>query len=157
CLGGGTLARAGLLRGRRATAFPSAAATLSAEGAVYTGEPVEIDGRIVTGRDPESALEFARSLVRVLAAGRARRAGSRRLERGRIHDGDPYLAPPAGRGRSRRGPRALLRLELPGRERGGGGRGDFGRRDAERDRLPRLRRARGARLGNSRRVRGGGV
>ncbi len=67
CLGTGTLARAGLLRGRRATGFPSAAAVLASEGAYVTGAPVEIDGRVVTGRDPGSSEEFADTLVRLLS------------------------------------------------------------------------------------------
>jgi len=66
CLGVGTLARAGLLRGKRAAGHPRAAGALAAGGAVATGEPVEIDGRIVTGRDPAAASEFADTLVRVL-------------------------------------------------------------------------------------------
>lgn len=67
CLGVGALAGAGLLRGRRATAHASARGFLAAAGAYLTSEPVEIDGRVVTGRDPLAAPEFAETLVRVLS------------------------------------------------------------------------------------------
>ena len=72
CLGVGTLARAGLLREKRAAGHPRAAAALAEGGAFATGEPVEIDGRVVTGRDPAAASEFADTLVRVLRLSTAR-------------------------------------------------------------------------------------
>jgi protease I len=75
CLGVGTLARAGLLRGKRATAHAGARRELEAGGAIVTDEPVEIDGRVVTARDPAAASEFADTLVRVLRLS-AERAGS---------------------------------------------------------------------------------
>lgn len=67
CLGVGALAGAGLLRNRRATGHAGARAALESGGAYVTQEPVEIDGRVVTGRDPAAAAEFAETLVRVLS------------------------------------------------------------------------------------------
>ncbi len=66
CIAPSILANAGLLRGKRATAYPSEEANLRAKGAEYTGEGVTVDGRIITGDGPTSAREFGRAVVRVL-------------------------------------------------------------------------------------------
>jgi protease I len=66
CLAPVTLANAGLLRGRRATAYPSAQGYLEWKGAIYTGAPVETDGSIVTARGPEVAEEFAWTVKRIM-------------------------------------------------------------------------------------------
>lgn len=58
CIAPSTLAHAGLLRGVRSTAFPTQQEDLTAHGAVWTGEPVTVDGRIVTANGPEAATEF---------------------------------------------------------------------------------------------------
>ena len=58
------LQAAGLLQGKRVTAYPTFAAKL--DGAVYTGTRVEQDGAIVTSKGPGTALEFALRLVAVL-------------------------------------------------------------------------------------------
>ncbi|MCS6786603.1 MAG: DJ-1/PfpI family protein [Thiobacillaceae bacterium] len=66
------LAAAGLLDNRRITGYPGMVDRLTIPGAHYSGAPVEIDGRVVTSRGPGTALDFALSLVELLA-GRARR------------------------------------------------------------------------------------
>ena len=66
CIAPAVLAYAGLLKGRKATSFPSSVAALTFHGAVVTGEPVAVDGTIVTGVGPEAAKEFGRKLVEVL-------------------------------------------------------------------------------------------
>lgn len=66
CIAPSTLARAGLLRGIRATAFPSQEDDLIAHGALWTGAPVTVDGRIVTGNGPESAAAFGTALADLL-------------------------------------------------------------------------------------------
>ena len=58
------LGKKGLLRGRRATCFPGYEDQL--EGAVYTGQPVEVDGRFITARGAGVALDFALALVSAL-------------------------------------------------------------------------------------------
>lgn len=58
CIAPSTLAHAGLLRGVRATAFASQQGDLVAHGAMWTGESVTTDGRLVTGSGPEAATEF---------------------------------------------------------------------------------------------------
>lgn len=58
CIAPSTLARAGLLTGVRATAFPSQRDDLVAHGAIWTGAPVEVHGAIVTANGPEAARDF---------------------------------------------------------------------------------------------------
>lgn len=67
CIAPSTLANAGLLGGKKATCFPSESQNLREKGAVYTGKPVEQDGRIVTADGPGSAREFGRVIARVVS------------------------------------------------------------------------------------------
>lgn len=66
CIAPVILANAGLLRGKRATVFPDGQPELAAGGALYTGNPVEIDGRLITGNGPEAAELFGRELLKML-------------------------------------------------------------------------------------------
>lgn len=66
------LAAAGLLDGRQITGYPGMVDRLSVPGARYVGEPVVIDGKVVTSRGPGTALDFALTLVELLA-GKAKR------------------------------------------------------------------------------------
>lgn len=66
CIAPATLANAGILKGKRATAFPSSEQALKSHGATVTGEPVSVDGKIVTAVGPEAAKEFGRKLVEAL-------------------------------------------------------------------------------------------
>ena len=70
CIAPSTLAHAGLLEGIAATAFPSQEADLKAHGARWTGEPVTLDGRILTGNGPEAADEFGHTLADLLGLDR---------------------------------------------------------------------------------------
>lgn len=63
CIAPVILLNAGLLSGKKATAFPSEETTLKNGGALYSGKSVERDGKIVTANGPEAALEFARLIV----------------------------------------------------------------------------------------------
>ena len=62
CIGPSVLAQADLLGGVKATAFASQEENLKAHGALWTGEPVTIDGRIVTANGPEAATEFGEAI-----------------------------------------------------------------------------------------------
>lgn len=66
CIAPATLANAGILKGKRATAFPSSEPTLRSHGALLTGEPVSVDGNVVTGVGPEAATQFGNKLVEIL-------------------------------------------------------------------------------------------
>jgi len=54
----------GILKGKKATSFPGTENMLT--GATYTGNPVEVDGNIITGKGPGLALEFSLTLVEKL-------------------------------------------------------------------------------------------
>lgn len=67
CIAPSILANAGLLSGKKVTAFSSEAENLKVKGASYTGETVAVDGKIVTARGPEAATEFGKKLVEILS------------------------------------------------------------------------------------------
>jgi protease I len=69
CLSGAVLARAGVLKGHRATVYktPESIREFEKGGAVYTGEPVTIDGNLVTGENPDAARRFGEALVERIA------------------------------------------------------------------------------------------
>jgi len=66
CLSPVVLARAGILKGKEATASSDAVAELKKGGAIYKDESVVIAGRVVTGRDPASAEAFANAIASLL-------------------------------------------------------------------------------------------
>lgn len=67
CLAPVTLARAGLLKGKRATVWKSERGQLSTAGAECVDQPVVTDGKIITGDGPAAAEEFGKALMRALA------------------------------------------------------------------------------------------
>lgn len=60
CHGPLLLASAGLLKGKRVTAYPSVKEALVKAGADYTGSSAEVDGKLVTARDPQALPEMMR-------------------------------------------------------------------------------------------------
>jgi protease I len=66
CMGPLILAKAGVLKGKKATVFPTLADKLKAEGVKYTGKPVERDGRIITADGPDSAAAFGMEILKAL-------------------------------------------------------------------------------------------
>lgn len=68
CISPVVLARAGLLRERKATVFRTATtlSELKKGGAVISDAPVVVDGRIITGRGPEAAKEFGQKIAESL-------------------------------------------------------------------------------------------
>ncbi len=68
CIGPYILAKADILRGKKATVFFSAQSKSAFDkaGAIYTGENVTIDGKLVTANGPEAAEEFGNALVKVI-------------------------------------------------------------------------------------------
>jgi len=63
CHGPWLLVEADLLRGKRATGWPSIRTDLKNAGAIVTAGPVERDGGIVTAVGPDDSLDFARALL----------------------------------------------------------------------------------------------
>jgi protease I len=69
CIAPVTLANAGILKGRRATVWPSEGKALEQKGAQYSGKPVEVDGNIITASGPEAAVSFAHEIARQIGDG----------------------------------------------------------------------------------------
>ncbi len=70
CLSGAVLAKAGVLRGLRATVYstPESLRALSAGGATYMPQGVVVDGRVVTAEGPPVARAFAEKIAIALAS-----------------------------------------------------------------------------------------
>ena len=66
CIAPVTLARAGLLKGKRATVFPSEIDKIKAGGAIYGSGEVEKDGKIITGSGPIVASKFGKTVVQAM-------------------------------------------------------------------------------------------
>ena len=67
CLAPVILANTGLLKGKRATAYPSAKSYLKMKGILYSDNPVETEKNIVTAKMPEAAEAFALKICSMLA------------------------------------------------------------------------------------------
>lgn len=70
CISPVVLARAGLLDGKKATVFPTNETIneLKKVRAKVSGAPVEVDGRIITGRGPEAAREFGKKILESISS-----------------------------------------------------------------------------------------
>ncbi|MBF0440379.1 MAG: DJ-1/PfpI family protein [Oligoflexales bacterium] len=58
------LGRAGVLKGKKATCYPGFEDKMT--GAKYVNDPVVVDGKVITGNGPGSAVHFALTLVEAL-------------------------------------------------------------------------------------------
>jgi len=67
CIAPVTLARAGLLKDKKATVWSSEAGRLKQGGAIYTAKDVEKDGNIITASGPDVASEFGNQIVKALS------------------------------------------------------------------------------------------
>ncbi|MFH0948581.1 MAG: DJ-1/PfpI family protein [Elusimicrobiota bacterium] len=68
CIAPVTLAKAGVLKGKKATVFPSGLGIdeIKKYGGTYTGKKVEVDGNIVTAYGPEAAKQFGEKILELL-------------------------------------------------------------------------------------------
>jgi protease I len=70
CISPVILAKAGVLKGRRATVWNDFAKTqakiLEKEGAIFEGKPVVVDGKIITANGPKAAKEFGNTILELL-------------------------------------------------------------------------------------------
>lgn len=69
CIAPSILANAGLLNGKEVTAFSSEAENLKGKGALYSGQPVTVDGEIITANGPAAAEEFGETILEILRGG----------------------------------------------------------------------------------------
>jgi protease I len=58
-----TLANTKVLKGKRATVWSTLGKRLKRSGAIYTGNPLEVDGNIVTADSYEASEEFAKTIL----------------------------------------------------------------------------------------------
>jgi len=71
CISPTILAKAGVLKGKKATVWSSpmdksSVKILEENGAIYQDEVVVIDGKIITGNGPEAAKDFGEAIIEVL-------------------------------------------------------------------------------------------
>ncbi len=66
CIAPSILANAEILKNKMATCWPSEETNLLAKGASYTGEPVTVDGKIITANGPTAARNFGRTIAKLL-------------------------------------------------------------------------------------------
>ena len=66
CHGPWLLVEADLLRGRRATCWPSIRTDLANAGAILADEPAVIDGNLLTSRKPEDVEAFSEALIAMI-------------------------------------------------------------------------------------------
>jgi len=66
CMAPSILANAGLLEDKRATSFSGEKENLEKNGATFTGNKVEIDGKIITATGPEATSDFAEAISRAI-------------------------------------------------------------------------------------------
>ncbi len=69
CAAPKAVAAAGLLEGKRATAYPGVLEALNDDQIQARDTPIEIDGNIVTSRGPGTAMDFALTLIELLEGG----------------------------------------------------------------------------------------
>lgn len=81
CAAPKVLVNNGILNGRKLTAYPSALAAIDTQAVQITGNPVEIDGNIITSRGPGTAMDFALQLIETLLGKAAREQVETPLQR----------------------------------------------------------------------------
>lgn len=66
CFAPAVLAKAGILKGKRATVWNGAVSKIELAGATYTAEKVTVDKNIITANGPTAADEFAKKIVEMV-------------------------------------------------------------------------------------------
>lgn len=67
CIAPSILANAGVLKEHKATCFESESENVNVKSKGYTGNPVTVDGKIVTGNGPGAAKKFGQEIVKLLS------------------------------------------------------------------------------------------
>jgi 4-methyl-5(b-hydroxyethyl)-thiazole monophosphate biosynthesis len=71
----------GVVAGKQITAYPGALAQTNTNAVAVTGTAVQVDGRIITGRGPGTAMDFALQLVETLQGNAIRQTVEAQLVR----------------------------------------------------------------------------
>lgn len=68
CIAPSTLANAGVLKGKKATAYATELMTLKNQGAIVSlkAVPVEVSGNVVTANGPDASKEFGEAILKLL-------------------------------------------------------------------------------------------
>ena len=66
CAAPKALLQAGVLKNKTITSYPGALQGLDLQGAVISGNALEIDGKVITSRGPGTAMDFALVLIELL-------------------------------------------------------------------------------------------
>ena len=74
CAAPKVLASAGLLEGKRATAYPGTLEKLNLTNTTLASDPVVTDGKVTTSRGPGTAMDFALALIETLIGSEKREA-----------------------------------------------------------------------------------
>jgi 4-methyl-5(b-hydroxyethyl)-thiazole monophosphate biosynthesis len=74
CAAPKVLASAGLLDGKRATAYPGTLEKLNLTNTMLTADPVVTDGKVITSQGPGTAMDFALTLIEILAGTEKRKS-----------------------------------------------------------------------------------
>jgi|SRR3989344_2616181 len=69
CMATGTLAKAGILKGKEATGWDDAEEVIVQNGGKYTAEDIVINGRVITAYGPKQANKFGLEIARLLTKG----------------------------------------------------------------------------------------
>ncbi|MDH5393300.1 MAG: DJ-1/PfpI family protein [Gammaproteobacteria bacterium] len=80
CAAPKALAKAGLLAGKKATAFPGVLESLNLTSTTITNAAIEQDGHIITSRGPGTAMAFALSLISLLMGPEAAHTVSEQMQ-----------------------------------------------------------------------------
>ena len=66
CAAPKALLQAGVLKNKTITSYPGALQELDLQGAVISGNALEIDGKVITSRGPGTAMDFSLALIELL-------------------------------------------------------------------------------------------
>ncbi|NNF08082.1 MAG: DJ-1/PfpI family protein, partial [Candidatus Eisenbacteria bacterium] len=72
CAAPKVLAAAGILDGKKATSYPGILEAEDLPTTELTQNPVQVDGKVITSRGPGTAMDFALTLIEVLAGSEKR-------------------------------------------------------------------------------------
>jgi 4-methyl-5(b-hydroxyethyl)-thiazole monophosphate biosynthesis len=81
CAAPRALASAGLLNGKKATSYPGSLEGAPTQNMQYQEDPVVVDGKLVTSRGPGTAMDFALTLIELLAGKEKRKQVETPLQR----------------------------------------------------------------------------